>query len=491
MIAMTRWAGLLLLAGCAAGFREPATVPGASASGAVCDPEVLWSAAEDRFEAESWNEAIRAAERAERCGLDPGRSRDLKAAAMLLAGRADAALDLWEEPTPLIVSRVQVTGAERVSAAAVRRRAGLAPGDPLTVSAFRLAARRLADLPGVTRAAVRFAPSRSHQARVGLIVAERPRFVQLPWELAVRAATAAFRETIELTWSSPFDAGGAVSTLVRWQEGRPAWSIHAAGIPSPLPFRIDLRAAVSEETYAAGGLAGSPPPPRSRRTDAGVRVGDWVTPGLFVAFDLGRERFRAGSATDAWQLGARAELRSPDDRVRLAATFGTVLVNGEDVHTVTLETALRSARSFDPARWRYSIEAGVARVSDHAPMPLWPGAGVGRARQPLLRAHGLLDSGAIRVDRAFGRSLAHGSVEVASPARFLAGAWIAAAGFTDIARASRRADGLGTFAAWDLGGGLRVRTVFDLTARVDATVSLLDDSRAVSVGIRRPWDPWR
>lgn len=491
VIRLAPWAGLMLLVGCAAGLQESDAVHGSARTGAACDPEVLWSNAQVRFEAESWTEAVRMAERAERCGLDSARSRDLKAAALLLSGRGEAALDVWEELTPLIVSGVRVTGVERVGVTAVKRRSGLAPGDRLTGNAFRLAVRRLGDVPAVARTAVRFTPSRSGQATVELVVAERPAFIQLPWELVFRSGMAAVRATAEVTWSSPFGSGGALSTVVRWQEGRRAWSIRAAGIPLPLPFRIDFRAGVFEESYAGNGQAGHASATSSERTGAGVRVGDWVTSGLFVAFDIGRERWRGDLTTDVWQLGTSVELRSPDDRMRLGATAGTALADREDFHAATVDVALRSARSFHPAHWRYSVNARIARVSDNAPLQHWPGAGAGRARQPLLRAHGLLEGGTIRVDRAFGRSLAHGSVEVTSPARLLAGAWIAVAGFTDMARATRRVDDVGTFSAWDLGAGLRVRTLFDFTARIDAAIGLLDGSRALSIGVAQEWDPWR
>jgi hypothetical protein len=491
LIGRARWARLLLLAGCATGMRESTAIPGSATSAAGCDPEVLWSAAQARFETESWTEAVGMAERAERCGLDPARSRDLKAASLLLSGRAGAALDVWEEPTAMIVARVRTAGVARTSAAAVRRRSGLAPGDRLTGNAYRLAERRLADLPAVASAAVRITPSRSRRATVELAVAERPTFVRLPWELVVRAGAAVARETAELTWNSPFGSGGALSTLVRWQGGRRAWSIRAAGIPSPLPFRIDVRATISEESFVGGGSGGPATATRSERRDVGVRIGDWVTSGLFVAFDAGRERWGGDLRTDAWRIGTRAELRSADDRMRLGATLGTALAGGQDFHTAAIDAALRSSRSFDPGHWRYSIEAGFARVSQNAPLPLWPGAGAGRARRPLLRAHGLLDGGAIRVDRAFGRSLAHGSVEVGSPARPVAGLWITAAAFTDLARSSRRADRLAAFTAWDVGVGLRIRTLFDVTGRIDAAIGLLDASRTVSVGLVRQWDPWR
>jgi len=53
---------------------------------------------------------------------------------------------------------------------------------------------------------------------------------------------------------------------------------------------------------------------------------------------------------------------------------------------------------------------GVAGASPGAPLALWPGAGTGHARTPLLRAHPLLDGGVLD-GPAFGRRLIHVGIE--------------------------------------------------------------------------------
>ena len=58
--------------------------------------------------------------------------------------------------------------------------------------------------------------------------------------------------------------------------------------------------------------------------------------------------------------------------------------------------------------------AGLAATSAAAPFDLWPGAGTGHVRTPLLRAHPLLDAGVVS-GPVFGRRLAHGTVEYQHP----------------------------------------------------------------------------
>ena len=102
------------------------------------------------------------------------------------------------------------------------------------------------------------------------------------------------------------------------------------------------------------------------------------------------------------------------------------------------------ARSSNETRgWVYPGTAGAERVSDNAPLGLWPGAGDGRARPPLARAHPLLDDGVISTagSSIFGRTLAYGSVEARRWLERPALIRIAPAGFVDVARASRRGAG--------------------------------------------------
>src|SRR5205085_11415553 len=127
-------------------------------------------------------------------------------------------------------------------------------------------------------------------------------------------------------------------------------------------------------------------------------------------------------------------------------------------HEAAVRTAFRSSQLNEG--WVYLANAGAQRVTDTAPLALWPGAGEGRARDPLLRAHPLLDGGVIDLTTrtVFGKTLVDAHAEAQ---RWFASAVpipIGIAVFGDVARASRmRANTSGSLAQLDLGTGARVR----------------------------------
>jgi len=125
----------------------------------------------------------------------------------------------------------------------------------------------------------------------------------------------------------------------------------------------------------------------SDRRYAAVGFGDWAS---------GRVRWQLGTAIDRWNDGAthvsilgEVERRFAGDHVavnvesRAAARFGAATVS---------------------TRWRSSLDAvsgwqaaGVlAAVTPTAPLDLWAGGDTGVVRSTLLRAHPLLEDGAIR-----------------------------------------------------------------------------------------------
>src|SRR5262249_36615864 len=147
------------------------------------------------------------------------------------------------------------------------------------------------------------------------------------------------------------------------------------------------------------------------------------------------------------------------------------------------------ARSTSPqSRWGYDARGGVQRVSDRAPMGLWPGAGDGHARAALLRAHPLLDDGAIDAthESAFGRTLASTSLE---GQRWLAASSslvrVGLAAFVDAARASRQAGGVDRpLTRVDAGIGLRMKLpASDRTLRIDVAHGLTDRAVALTFAL--------
>src|SRR5262249_23076946 len=110
-------------------------------------------------------------------------------------------------------------------------------------------------------------------------------------------------------------------------------------------------------------------------------------------------------------------------------------------------------------RWDYEATLGTDHVSDSAPMTLWPGAGEGRARAQLLRAHPLLDDGIIDLAHgaAFGRSIQSLNAEARRWFARPQFARLGVAAFVDSVRASRSSVATHRLIQTDVGAGLRVR----------------------------------
>jgi hypothetical protein len=144
--------------------------------------------------------------------------------------------------------------------------------------------------------------------------------------------------------------------------------------------------------------------------------------------------------------------------------------------------SIQSAADLEP--WRSVGQVGIEGVSDAAPFGLWPGAGDGRARAPLLRAHPLLHDGIVDLTRsAFGRELAYGSVETQRWLERPSLVRVGIAGFADVARATRRADAAPPAAQVDVGAGVRVRIPGAAgLLRVDVAHGIRDGANALTFG---------
>jgi outer membrane translocation and assembly module TamA len=123
-----------------------------------------------------------------------------------------------------------------------------------------------------------------------------------------------------------------------------------------------------------------------------------------------------------------------------------------------------------------------------APLALWPGAGTGQGRSGLLRAHPLLDDGVL-TGPAFGRKMAHGSLEHARPVGQVLGHGLSIAGFVDAARAWHLLDGLDTSPLYiDAGFGVRVNAPrFGGAIRIDVAHGLRGGGTTLSAGWGGEW----
>jgi hypothetical protein len=124
-------------------------------------------------------------------------------------------------------------------------------------------------------------------------------------------------------------------------------------------------------------------------------------------------------------------------------------------------------------------------ASAQAPLAIWSGAGDGRARPGLLRAHPLLDAGVIE-GPAFGRRVQSATLEVQRWFKRLEIPRVGIAAFADAAHATNRLTGApGRPFQLDAGSGLRIRVPgSDRTLRIDYAHGLRDrHASALTVGI--------
>jgi hypothetical protein len=184
-------------------------------------------------------------------------------------------------------------------------------------------------------------------------------------------------------------------------------------------------------------------------------------------------------------IGGAIDRRLFTDRVsaRAGATWWSpVGQDGATFHTETVGTTIRSSNEQRGFVGIALIRADVA--SANAPLAIWPGAGEGRVRSGLLRAHPLLDDGAVD-GPAFGRHVQSATFEVQ---RWLAKPTLPRVGvsvFADAAHTSYRlAAATNRPFQLDIGAGVRFRLPgSDRTLRVDYAHGLRDrTANAVTVG---------
>jgi hypothetical protein len=222
------------------------------------------------------------------------------------------------------------------------------------------------------------------------------------------------------------------------------------------------------------------------RAHGALTASDWLSANVRYSASAGIDSWTgATSAERTIFVGGVLERRWLDDRWSVAGTATSWFPGrrGSAFHNAGLRTAFRSSPSTEG--WIFLADAGVERASDRAPLAIWPGAGEGRAREPLLRAHPLLDGGAIDLTKSvFGKTLVDTHVETQRWLRSASPVRVGIAAFGDIARASgRQAPLTGGVTQVDIGGGLRVRIPGAAgTLRVDVAHGTRDNADALVVG---------
>jgi hypothetical protein len=433
-----------------------------------------------RFAQHRWTEATALAHDALAIDERDEYAWDVLGTSLFMQDRTADALRAWNHVGKPRLDRVNVVGLERVRYQAISDAVGLQPNSTITADAFERARHRLEALPNRAVTRITLKPGHDGFASIDVAVIERATTPHGPGEWIAAAARAGVDREVNVAIPGTAGEGELWSASWRWWEGRPRIAVDfAAPRTAKLPgiWRVD--ASWESESYVIDrdttALATS-------RLHGGLAVGDWLT---------GNVRYAVSAAIDAWDgakapsVGVEIERRIANDRVAItaAATSWLPVFTGQQFSSTGAR--VRYISRANPRRWILRTAAGVDRASDGAPMPLWPGAGEGRARMPLLRAHPLLNGGAIAVSRssAFGRTLSYATVEGQR--------WfdrpmlprVGVAAFADLARASRSINGVRGVAQVDVGGGLRMRVPgSDGVLRVDVAHGMRDGRNALTFG---------
>lgn len=416
-----------------------------------------------------WNDAARLARSAiERDRRDEHAWRIL-ATSEFVGGNPHAALEAWNAIGEPAIDLVSVQGLERTRYDAAAALLNLQPGAALTTGALASASRRLESLPSAHAARVTYRPIGNGLANVEALIVERPRFPATRSALIASTLSLVTDREVALNAVNFTGGGDRVTAAWRWWEARPRVEMSYAA-----PSRLGVwRTEVFSETQSYG--PGAATLVESRR-GGGITLSNW-TSGLL--------RWSLGAGLDSWKergqtatLSAALDQRLAQDGISLRGN-GSALVGDFTAWTGGAGALWRSRPGHEGTV--FVAATGIDVSSDAAPHALWPGAGTGHARGPLLRAHPLLEGGRIQGD-VFGRTLTHASVEGRRWVGPVIGILrIAPAAFLDVAHADRRRD---PGAAWHVDAGVGVRVAFPGSGvfRVDLGKGLRDGATALSIG---------
>jgi hypothetical protein len=439
-----------------------------------------------RFRAGDWAGASRLSERA--LELDPGdaHARRLLAGSRFLAGDVDGALGAWNHLSGPRADLTRIDGLVRIRYAVVARQLDLPPGRLVTPGAFRRARRRLADVPALTDFRLDLRPLPAGVAQLDVTVLERPLVAAGYWDLVRTGSRALIEREVAVDVASPTGNGELWTAAWRWWQNRPrvamAVAVPAAG-GRPGLWRVEgfweRQTYVARAPDAAAGTADRELSREERRRTT-LSFADWFGPDL---------RLEVGAALDRWAdrgdhlaLAGVVETRWARDRlaVIVSAARWVSLGHGAPFSAAGANLRWRSGGPAAGAPWLGCV--GLARATADAPLALWTGAGTGNGREPLLRAHPLLEGGIVR-GKVFGRTLAHASLETEMRRWHWGPMALGWAVFVDTARAW--GTGRAGQVAWQVDGGtgLRVRCLgLKGQFRLDLGHGFSDGNEAVSVG---------
>lgn len=438
-----------------------------------------------RFKAEDWLGAARFAQQALDLDPDDRYTWRLLAGSRFLLGDEDGALRAWNRVSEPRADLPRIDGLARTRYRAVSGQLGLQPGRLLTSGAYLRARRRLAELPAHSQSRLSLTPFPQGSAQVNVAVLERPLLFSGPLDAGAAGLRAFAEREVSLRVASPTGNGELWTAGYRWQRERPSASLTLA-VPAPggRPglWRVEglweRQAYAGSESLGPDGVLRAVVTREERRRTV-LTFADWVAPNLRLEFGAGLDKWTARGAH--LSIEGKLESRLAHDRLAL---------NAEVAQWTSLDGSVPFEAAGLLARWssefradgRWLARLGVLTATAAAPLALWPGAGTGRGREPLLRAHPLLDDGVV-AGRAFGRTLVHTGLErqdrigTVKSIRFGWSVFVDGAKPLDPWRTERE--------PWQFDGGAGIRLAAPGgrgAFRIDAAHGFTDGASAFSVG---------
>ena len=414
---------------------------------------------------------------------DDGYALDVLGSSLFMQDDESGALRAWNQIDKPRVNLVRIAAVRHTRHQTIAETLGIQPNMLLTADVFERARRRLESLPDRSTVRLALRPEADGFASVDVVVIERSGVPRSTADWIAMGARALATRSVAVTLPGGTGQGELWSADWGFWQNRPrvgmAFEVsRAARLPGV--WRVD--ASWDRESFSPTGSATVAAIQESRLHGA-LTVSDWLTPRLRYSVSGGFDTWNGNRKTAF--LGGAIERRWFADRVAIDLHASDWIPVGVSQSFRTAGWRLQVRSSAETRRWIALGTTGGDRVTSAAPLGLWPGAGDGQTRTPLLRAHPLTEGGVIALgsSTAFGRSLAYGSAEVQRWLDRPSLVHVGIAGFVDIARAARREGGDMSPAHVDLGAGLRLR-IPGLTGalRIDGAHGFRDDAHALTFG---------
>ncbi len=403
-----------------------------------------------------------------------------RTAAATLYANSDpgSALDVLNAVGEPRIHEIHLHGAALTRESVLMHLLGLRAGDLLTRSDYERAWRRLDELPGAA-AAIVYVPQETGEVNVEVTLDEDTVLPHGLFGLGAVGGKAIILRDIQVPVSNLTHHGEVLTTAFRWPADWRRFRMDlAAPAPAPLIGVLDLQTSWERQTYALGTAF------TEDHAQAGFGLADWI--GSLA-------RWQGGVSFDRWNqrqhngLKGIGELRLAGDRLSIGVEGAAWRANGTDPGFGRLDqwVGWRSTAAIGEAVWTVFVEGSTTGAD--APFDLWSGAGPGRARPALLRAHDL------QVERViggptFGRTLAHATVEYQRPLAVVHKTTVRWAAFVDTARAWHRIDGSASRWLCDVGIGIRWAVPgLGSAVRLDVAHGVVDRAFQISMGWSPPW----